>query len=49
MDLILIPAAPFAAAPFIQDNYTNIEIYKDLKKENEQVRKNAIKNMAKER
>ena len=36
--LLLIPAAPFALAPFLQENFSNIEIYKDLKKRNENVR-----------
>ena len=36
--LLLIPAAPFALAPFLQENFYNIEIYKDLKKRNENVR-----------
>ena len=36
--LLLIPSAPFALAPFLQENFSNIEIYKDLKKRNENVR-----------
>ena len=30
--LLLIPSVPFALAPFLQENFSNIEIYKDLKK-----------------
>ena len=29
--LLLIPSTPFALAPFLQENFSNIEIYKDLK------------------
>ena len=36
--LLLIPSVPFALAPFLQENFSNIEIYKDLKKRNENVR-----------
>ena len=36
--LLLIPAVPFVLAPFLQENFSNIEIYKDLKKRNENVR-----------
>ena len=36
--LLLIPSVPFALAPFLQENFYNIEIYKDLKKRNENVR-----------
>ena len=36
--LLLIPSTPFALAPFLQENFSNIEIYKDLKKRNENVR-----------
>jgi len=32
--LLLIPSVPFALAPFLQENFYNIEIYKDLKKQN---------------
>ena len=41
--LLLIPSVPFALAPFLQENFSNIEIYKDLKKRNENVR-NQISN-----
>ncbi|MDL0089300.1 hemagglutinin repeat-containing protein [Campylobacter gastrosuis] len=40
--LLLIPSAPFAIAPFIQDNMTSIGIYKDLKRDNKQTRKEVI-------
>ena len=40
--LLLIPAAPFALAPFLQENFSNIEIYKDLKKQNKNIREDAI-------
>ncbi|WP_171994308.1 hypothetical protein [Campylobacter mucosalis] len=40
--MFLIPATPFAIAPFIQDNITSIGIYKDLKRDNKQMRENAI-------
>ena len=36
--LLLIPSVPFALAPFLLENFSNIEIYKDLKKRNENVR-----------
>ena len=36
--LLLIPSVPFALVPFLQENFSNIEIYKDLKKRNENVR-----------
>ena len=36
--LLLIPSTLFALAPFLQENFSNIEIYKDLKKRNENVR-----------
>ena len=39
----LIPSTPFALAPFLQENFSNIEIYKDLKKQNKNIRENAIK------
>ena len=32
--LLLIPSVPFALAPFLQENFSNMEIYKDLKKQN---------------
>ena len=41
--LLLIPSVPFALAPFLQENFSNIEIYKDLKKQNKNIRENAIK------
>ena len=40
--LLLIPAAPFALAPFLQENFSNIEIYKDLKRQNRRMRQDAI-------
>ncbi|WP_217903840.1 hypothetical protein [Campylobacter mucosalis] len=40
--LFLIPATPFAIAPFIQDNMTSIGIYKDLKRDNKQMREKTI-------
>ncbi|CAD7289836.1 hypothetical protein LMG7974_01921 [Campylobacter majalis] len=46
--LLLIPATPFAIAPFVQDNMHNINIYKDLKKDDKQIRNEAI-NKAMER
>ena len=46
--LLLIPATPFAIAPFVQDNMYNINIYKDLKKDDKQIRNEAI-NKAMER
>ena len=36
--LLLIPSVPFALAPFLQENFSNIEIYKDLKKQNKNIR-----------
>ena len=36
--LLLTPSTPFAIASFLQENFSNIEIYKDLKKRNENVR-----------
>ena len=41
--LLLIPSTPFAIAPFLQENFSNIEIYKDLKKQNKNIR-NQISN-----
>ena len=41
--LLLIPSVPFALAPFLQENFSNIEIYKDLKKQNKNIREDAIK------
>ena len=41
--LLLIPSTPFALAPFLQENFSNIEIYKDLKKQNKNIREDAIK------
>ena len=38
----LIPSTPFALAPFLQENFSNIEIYKDLKKQNKNVRNQII-------
>ncbi|QCD45668.1 hypothetical protein [Campylobacter mucosalis] len=40
--LLLIPATPFAIAPFIQDNMASIGIYKDLKRDNKQIREEVI-------
>ena len=40
--LLLIPSAPFALAPFLQENFYNIEIYKDLKKQNKNIRNQII-------
>ncbi|MGG7074627.1 hypothetical protein U5B43_10365, partial [Campylobacter sp. 9BO] len=40
--LLLIPTAPFAIAPFLQDNMHNINSYKDLKKQNENMRNEFI-------
>ena len=40
--LLLIPSTPFALAPFLQENFSNIEIYKDLKKQNKNIREDAI-------
>ncbi|WP_283956893.1 hypothetical protein [Campylobacter mucosalis] len=39
--MFLIPATPFAIAPFIQDNMTSIGIYKDLKREQKNIFNNA--------
>ena len=41
--LLLIPSVPFALAPFLQENFYNIEIYKDLKKQNKNIREDAIR------
>ena len=41
--LLLIPSVPFALAPFLQENFSNIEIYKDLKKQNKNIREDVIK------
>ena len=41
--LLLIPSVPFALAPFLQENFSNIEIYKDLKKQNKNIREDAIR------
>ena len=41
--LLLIPSVPFAFAPFLQENFSNIEIYKDLKKQNKNIREDAIR------
>jgi len=41
--LLLIPSTPFALAPFLQENFSNIEIYKDLKKQNKNIREDAIR------
>jgi len=40
--LLLIPSTPFALAPFLQENFSNIEIYKDLKKQNKNIRNQII-------
>ena len=40
--LLLIPSVPFALAPFLQENFSNIEIYKDLKKQNKNIRNQII-------
>ena len=40
--LLLIPSVPFALAPFLQENFYNIEIYKDLKKQNKNIRNQII-------
>ena len=40
--LLLIPSIPFALAPFLQENFYNIEIYKDLKKQNKNIRNQII-------
>ena len=41
--LLLIPSTPFAIAPFLQENFSSIEIYKDLRKQNKNIR-NQISN-----
>ena len=41
--LLLIPSVPFALAPFLQENFSNIEIYKDLKKQNKNIREDSIR------
>ena len=41
--LLLIPSTPFALAPFLQENFSNMEIYKDLKKQNKNIREDSIK------
>ena len=41
--LLLIPSTPFALAPFLQENFSNIEIYKDLKKQNKNIREDVIR------
>jgi len=40
--LLLILSTPFALAPFLQENFSNIEIYKDLKKQNKNIRNQII-------
>ena len=40
--LLLIPSVPFALVPFLQENFSNIEIYKDLKRQNRRMRQDAI-------
>ena len=40
--LLLIPSTPFALAPFLQENFSNIEIYKDLKKQNKNIREDVV-------
>ena len=45
--LLLVPAAPFAAAPFIQGHLSDIQIYKDIKKVSKDARKEVL-NKAKE-
>ena len=40
--LLLIPSVPFALAPFLQENFSNMEIYKDLKKQNKNIRNQII-------
>ena len=40
--LLLIPSTPFALAPFLQENFSNIEIYKGLKKQNKNIRNQII-------
>ena len=41
--LLLIPSVPFALASFLQENFSNIEIYKDLKKQNKNIREDSIR------
>ena len=41
--LLLIPSVPFALAPFLEENFSSIEIYKDLKKRNKNIREDVIK------
>ena len=41
--LLLIPSVPFALAPFLQENFSNMEIYKGLKKQNKNIREDAIR------
>ena len=45
--LLLFPAAPFAAVPFIQGHLSDIQIYKDIKKVSKDTRKEVL-NKAKE-
>ena len=45
--LLLVPAAPFAAAPFIQGHLSDIQIYKDVKKVSKDARREVL-NKAKE-
>ena len=40
--LLLIPSTPFALAPFLQENFSNMEIYKGLKKQNKNIRNQII-------
>ena len=40
--LLLIPSVPFALAPFLQENFSNMEIYKGLKKQNKNIRNQII-------
>ena len=41
--LLLIPSTPFALALFLQKNFSSIEIYKDLKKRNKNIREDSIR------
>ena len=41
--LLLIPSVPFALAPFLEENFSSIEIYKDLKKRNKNIREDVIR------
>lgn len=41
---IKISSAPFAGAPYIQDYVDNIQNYRYMKKENEQIKEEAISN-----